>query len=199
MNVFISNKYTAWYMSIVSNPTNEGYVENHHIIPRSMGGEETVSLSARQHFICHWLLTKMVKKPIDQARMDNAFAMMCFKDRYGYRYINSYAYSMCREKIAPEIGRRVGLWNKGKPKSDEWKKNASAAMKGKHKGKKFCNKDGVTRRVPLEEYGQLLKEGWVPGRILTPEGVQRCKKNGYRQRANLEKSPSRIISRQRMG
>jgi hypothetical protein len=175
MNVFISNKYTAWYMSIVSNPTNEGYVENHHIVPRSMGGEETVSLSARQHFICHWLLTKMVKKPIDQARMDNAFAMMCFKDRYGYRYINSYAYGMCREKIAPEIGRRVGLWNKGKPKSNEWKKNASAAMKGKHKGKKFCNKDGVTRRVPLEEYNQLLKEGWAPGRCLSSDARQKMR------------------------
>jgi len=182
MNVFISNKYTAWYMSIVSNPTNEGYVENHHIIPRSMGGEETVSLSARQHFICHWLLTKMVKKPIDQARMDNAFAMMCFKDRYGYRYINSYAYSMCREKIAPEIGRRVGLWNKGKPKSDEWKKNASAAMKGKHKGKKFCNKDGVTRRVPLEEYGQLLKEGWAPGRCFSKETMELFRKKGLEGR-----------------
>jgi hypothetical protein len=181
MNVFISNKYTAWYMSIVSNPTNEGYVENHHIVPRSMGGEETVSLSARQHFICHWLLTKMTRGN-DRLKMISAFSKMCFQDRYGYRYINSYGYKECRDTLMPEIGRRVGLWNKGKAKSDEWKKNAGAAMKGKHKGKKFCNKDGVTRRVPLEEYNQLLKEGWVPGRCFTKETMELFRKKGLEGR-----------------
>ena len=174
MNVFISNKYTKWYMAIVSNPTNEGYIEEHHIVPRSMGGEETVSLSARQHFICHWLLTKMTRGN-DRLKMISAFSKMCFQDRYGHRYINSHGYKECRDTLMPEIGRRVGLWNKGKPKSDEWKKNAGAAMKGKHKGKKFCNKDGVTRRVPLEEYEQLLKEGWVPGRCLSSDARQKMR------------------------
>tara|TARA_R110000822_G_scaffold53272_1_gene137510 strand:- start:288 stop:1106 length:819 start_codon:yes stop_codon:yes gene_type:complete len=39
----------------------EGYSENHHIIPKSMGGtdkkENLVSLTAREHFIIHKLLT----------------------------------------------------------------------------------------------------------------------------------------------
>ena len=182
MNVFISNKYTKWYMAIVSNPTNEGYIEEHHIIPRSMGGEETVSLSARQHFICHWLLTKMVKKPIDQARMDNAFAMMCFKDRYGYRYINSYAYSMCREKIAPEIGRRVGLSNKGRPKPPEQIEKMKAGMAGKHKGKRWCNLNGQNKRVVQEDYEQLLKEGWAPGRVFTKKTQELFRKKGLEGR-----------------
>ena len=181
MNVFISNKYTKWYMAIVSNPTNEGYIEEHHIIPRSMGGEETVSLSARQHFICHWLLTKMTRGN-DRLKMISAFSKMCFQDRYGHRYINSHGYKECRDTLMPEIGRRVGLWNKGKPKSDEWKKNAGAAMKGKHKGKKFCNKDGITRRVPLEEYNQLLKEGWVPGRCFSKETMELFRKKGLEGR-----------------
>jgi hypothetical protein len=187
MNVFISNKYTKWYKNIVSNPTTDGYVENHHVIPRSMGGEETVSLSAREHFICHWLLTKMTQGE-DRLKMIAAFSKMCFQDRYGYRYINSYGYRECREKLMPEIGRAVGLWNKGKAKSDEWKKNASASMKGKHKGKKFCNKDGVTKRVPLEEYHQLLKEGWEPGR---------CLSNDARQKMRECALNSVLISRQR--
>lgn len=41
----------------------EGYVENHHIIPRCMGGEDIVSnvvaLTAREHFICHMLLCEI--------------------------------------------------------------------------------------------------------------------------------------------
>lgn len=39
------------------------YKERHHVIPRCMGGtddkENLVDLTAREHFIAHWLLTKM--------------------------------------------------------------------------------------------------------------------------------------------
>ena len=73
------------------------------------------------------------------------------------------------------LGASVGLSNKGIPKSDEHIQKMKAGMKGKHKGKKFCNKDGVTRRVPLEEYGQLLKEGWIPGRCLSSDARQKMR------------------------
>ncbi len=67
--MFKENKYTKWYFNIIndrrSNPYT-GYVEKHHIIPKSMGGsnakDNLVALSAREHFICHWLLTKMTDK-----------------------------------------------------------------------------------------------------------------------------------------
>lgn len=46
-----------------SRVNNIGYFENHHIIPESMGGSNEafnrVKLTAREHFICHRLLTKM--------------------------------------------------------------------------------------------------------------------------------------------
>ena len=39
-----------------------GYTENHHIVPKSMGGSKELSnmikLSAREHFIAHWMLWK---------------------------------------------------------------------------------------------------------------------------------------------
>ena len=41
----------------------EGYREKHHIIPKCLGGtnekQNLVELTAREHFICHWLLTRM--------------------------------------------------------------------------------------------------------------------------------------------
>lgn len=66
--VFINNKYTTTYFAIINNAKNRtnlvGYTENHHIIPKSLGGTNDktnlVKLSAREHFICHKLLTKMV-------------------------------------------------------------------------------------------------------------------------------------------
>jgi len=64
--IFINNKYTNWYNLIINkakNRTLTGYTEKHHIIPSSLGGtnnkENLVSLTAREHFVCHLLLTKM--------------------------------------------------------------------------------------------------------------------------------------------
>lgn len=65
--MYLDNKYTKWYNSIIENAnlriTQSGYTEKHHIIPRSLGGtnkkDNLVSLTPREHFICHLLLTKM--------------------------------------------------------------------------------------------------------------------------------------------
>ena len=44
----------------------EGYKENHHIIPKCIGGldikENLVELTAREHFLCHRLLCKIYPK-----------------------------------------------------------------------------------------------------------------------------------------
>ena len=64
--MYLHNKYTTWYYCIINNATNRvlnSYTESHHIIPRSLNGSDEKSnlsmLTAREHFICHWLLTKM--------------------------------------------------------------------------------------------------------------------------------------------
>ena len=64
--IFINNKYTTWYNSLISKAkdrTISGYTEKHHIIPSSLGGtndnDNIVKLTAREHFVCHLLLTKM--------------------------------------------------------------------------------------------------------------------------------------------
>jgi hypothetical protein len=63
------NKYTVWYFSIVdkalarawTKKTAPVYVESHHIVPKSiLKNEEVVLLTAREHFICHLLLPKML-------------------------------------------------------------------------------------------------------------------------------------------
>lgn len=65
--IFINNKYTKIYYSIIENAKTKtylGYTETHHIIPKSLGGTNKkcnlVKMSAREHFICHKLLMKMV-------------------------------------------------------------------------------------------------------------------------------------------
>lgn len=80
--IFINNKYTAWYNSLICSAKNRsitGYTENHHIIPSSLGGtndkDNLVRLTAREHFICHLLLTKMTTGN-DKYKMCFAFHML---------------------------------------------------------------------------------------------------------------------------
>lgn len=84
-SLFISNKYTKVYFSIINNAKNKhysGYTESHHIIPKSLGGtnniDNLVSLSGREHFVCHWLLTKMVSG-LSKSKM--VFALNCMLNR----------------------------------------------------------------------------------------------------------------------
>jgi hypothetical protein len=67
--IFIKNKYYNWYYGIIQNAKSQQrvkattqYYEKHHILPQSLGGDNKkdnlVLLSAREHFICHYLLCK---------------------------------------------------------------------------------------------------------------------------------------------
>jgi hypothetical protein len=69
---FLDNRYTIWYFKIIENRqinrlpkrnTESNYSEEHHIIPKSLGGRDRVAnlvrLTAEEHFIVHHLLTKM--------------------------------------------------------------------------------------------------------------------------------------------
>jgi 5-methylcytosine-specific restriction endonuclease McrA len=84
---FLQNKYTKWYFNIITSAklrSIESYGETHHIIPKSLGGsnskENLIFLSAREHFICHWLLTKMVENVKHKYQMWNAFSCMLYRE-----------------------------------------------------------------------------------------------------------------------
>ena len=77
--LFIENKYYTKYRNIISQalarqPT--GYVEIHHIVPRSIGGTDDkhnlVSLTAREHLVCHLLLPRFT---IGEARKKMFYAV----------------------------------------------------------------------------------------------------------------------------
>lgn len=55
--------YDALISRAKNRPVLDGYVEYHHILPRSMGGDDSdenmVALTAREHFIAHLLLERI--------------------------------------------------------------------------------------------------------------------------------------------
>ncbi len=151
------NKYKKWYQNIIDRASNrvlEGYVERHHIIPRCLGGPDTadniVSLTAREHFICHWLLTKIYTGDA-RHKMINAMYIMRAAGPNQKRYeskITGRVYNTLRE----EYSKYISNLNKGRvqpleenikqkaaqtgrkraPFSDEWRAKMSEAKQGKN-------------------------------------------------------------------
>lgn len=88
----LTNKYSKLYHKITSNAKQRitgGYTESHHILPQSLGGsndkENLVDLTAREHFICHWLLVKMTEGE-DRSKMLYALNGMKASNKYQQRY-----------------------------------------------------------------------------------------------------------------
>jgi len=102
--MFNENKYKNWYFSIILNAQNRsiplGYVEKHHIIPKSMNGsnlpDNIVKLTAREHFICHHLLTKMTNGDAKR-RMYRALSFFLTGNKNHTRKLTARQYSIARQ------------------------------------------------------------------------------------------------------
>lgn len=125
--------YFEIILNRVNNPLQEDvYGQKHHVLPKSLYPQyaktkaNIVKLTYREHYICHWLLTKI--KPCRQ--MINAFWRMncCKKDLY----FNSYAYSKIRQNF-------IDL-KKGSHLSQDTKEKMSKSLKGRKFTKEHCLK-----------------------------------------------------------
>lgn len=122
------NYARIYYKIIESRLTHpyEGYTETHHIIPVCLGGADTkdnlVELSAREHFICHWLLVKMYKgNKIVYYKMLKAFNMMCntstnkqarykISSRIFARYREDFSKAMSELQIGEKNSQAGTMW-----------------------------------------------------------------------------------------
>jgi hypothetical protein len=155
--IFINNKYTNWYDALIikaKNRTIHGYTENHHIIPRSLGGTDDknnlVKLTAKEHFICHLLLTKMVSGNA-QYKMNFALHMLSnIKNIGAGRYIpSSRMYDLSRKLYKQALD---NYWTDDKRKEHAEKVRPTSlgrkhkeATKEKHRNKVWTEKAIQTR------------------------------------------------------
>jgi hypothetical protein len=186
MSSYLSNKYTKIYYEIINRAQSrdkiDGYTETHHIIPRSLGGSDCkdnlVILTAREHFLCHRLLTKMTTGK-EKSKM--VFAMWAFtrsSRNQSRQIINSHIYSHIREEWAKEISklnsnvprrnltedekRKMSLVRKGIPKSEETKKRMREAWKTRSKEFSLDHRKKITEanigRTASEETRQKMSK-----------------------------------------
>lgn len=128
--MFKDSKYTFMYFGIINKArariNQPAYTEKHHIIPKSLGGsndqENLVRLSYREHFLCHWLLTRMVDGK-DRRRMNMAFWRMTTATKGQKRELSSRHYEIAKKhRINAHIGSK---------RSDETKRRISEGKTGK--------------------------------------------------------------------
>jgi hypothetical protein len=113
------NKYSQWYTNITERAKNrqlDSYTESHHIVPRSLGGgdeaDNLVNLTAREHFVCHWLLVKMTTGQ-EHHKMLNALRMMRAEKQGQQRY-NTKITARVYESIKQEYAKLQSETFKGK-------------------------------------------------------------------------------------
>jgi len=104
--IFIDNKYTKIYFSLIEKrkefliDKKINYGEQHHIVPKSLGGsndeENLVILTAREHYIAHKLLTKMTTGEA-KIKMFWAFHRILHSKNTNFN-LNSKSYSLFREQ-----------------------------------------------------------------------------------------------------
>ena len=149
--MYLQNKYTNWYNNIIFQAQSRnlknrqqaklvlGYCERHHIIPKSLSGsdksENLVYLTAHEHFICHLLLTKMTIGPANRSMWHALWKVTNQKRLYQHRYkVTGRMYEKIKIQNAKSLSEsnkgKPNYKSKGKPKTDEHKKNLSIALTG---------------------------------------------------------------------
>ena len=139
------NKYEKWYNQITTRGqtrVTDQRTESHHIIPKCLGGSDDAgnltNVTLREHFICHWLLTK-IHQGKHRHQLLKALWMMKAENQNQKRYntkITSRVYATLKEEYSVLQSQRVSgennpMW--GKTQSEK----AKALISQKNTGKKL--------------------------------------------------------------
>lgn len=139
------------------------YYEKHHIVPKCMGGsddtENLIILTAREHFIAHWLLHRI--HPHNH-KLSYAFYLMASGISRGNKRIQSSSISYEEAKMA----RRAAIiqnnkkYKTGHVKSEETLKRISDSLKGKKKTEEHKNaiSNSLKGKKKTDEHRDKLSE-----------------------------------------
>jgi len=192
------NKYEKWYFAITERAktrTIDGYTERHHVQPRSLGGtddkDNLVDLTAREHFICHWLLTKMHTGNA-RAKMIYALNGMKRSNDFAQRYetkITARVYESLKKEFsavhsATMKGRKP--WNKGVPITEEQREKNRKAATGKKRSAESIKKASDKQRG--QKRSQETKDKIRDALKGKPKGPMSEKERLKRSLGNLGKS-----------
>lgn len=178
-NPFYGNRYLRFIRPLVSRPRPSGYIEEHHVLPKSMYPEfakfskhpwNRAYLTAREHFLAHWLLYKAYggMMAFGFSRMRS----MCL-DHQRYFNLNSKSY----EKLRRDLSLAMAEQKKGWKPSPESSARSAATRTGvkqsaEHRAKIALSNTGV---VFTEERKRRISEA-KKGKSLPPRSAAHLEK-----------------------
>lgn len=170
--MFLDNKYTTWYLALMESRRGlkrKCYLEKHHIIPRALGGSNNrsnlVDLTAREHFIAHMLLTRMLVHP-EKRSMQFALMFMMGKGRGKCRQL----YSPC-SRIFEIYRKECVAANTGRKWTETQREKMRIAMTGrKPSAETLARMSEAQKRRPAPSVETRAKIAAAHmGKILSPE------------------------------
>ena len=151
-----------------------GYTETHHIIPRSLGGTDDsvnlVKLSAREHYICHYLLMKIYKPGTASGnKMLKAFIMMIYcKSNNQCRYVSSRTYELLKHQFS-KIQSELQSGEKNSQHGSMWISNID-----------LCE----TKKIKKTD---IIPDGWIKKRIINFDEHTTSKNSNVNSKKLLKK------------
>lgn len=152
------------------------YCELHHILPRSLGGndiqENIVNLTAREHYLAHRLLAKIMElkygsESIENIKMQRALFLMARYKKFK-KFITSRTYEKIRISYCNAVGKRMSIANKGRKMSNERKlQNKLDSSSRKWMMNKQLNESHFVKPADIQFY---LNKGFVFGRLIDQTG-----------------------------
>ncbi len=169
--------YNELIINRQNNPLSKGiYTEKHHIIPKSLGGSNNksniVALSAREHFIAHWLLAK-----IYGGKMWTAFFLMCRSNSCSAKGISAKSYVYSNAKAKASVGGSAHY------RFDSTKINF---LNIKTQKKEYCTQNELREKYNLDRGGvsaiangrKKSYKGWINTDKVTLEQINNPRNKG---------------------
>lgn len=188
--MYLQNKYTRWYYRIIQKAQtrvlpDDAHIEKHHIVPRSLGGNNSklniANLTPREHFVCHLLLTKMTEGN-NLYKMRHALGMITNIKRIGqgryvpssriYEYVRkccveAYKVSWTEEKRKLH-SEKLKAYNATLDRTTEEYKTRIEKAREKHRNKVWTEKAIQTRLDNCIKSAKARKgKPWTEGRRQT--------------------------------
>lgn len=129
----------------------DGYTERHHVVPRSMGGLEQKSnlvvLTAREHFLAHYLLAKINGG-------SQWYAVMIFKAG-NHRVVNSRLYEIAKTKHALWMSNKF----KGQKLSEAHKSKIAKSLLGNTRTLGTISSNETRNKISKSLFGNTYNLG----------------------------------------
>lgn len=191
-NDFLNNKWFKCYVSITEKAKNrvladDVYKENHHIVPKSLGGSNNkvniVALTGREHLIVHKLLIRFLLGEDRKKMLGGLWAMVSMKQVYSNKRIK------VSSREFEQIRKAFFLSRRGLHHSLETKEKLRQAFLGKK-----VDKEVIERR------SKTLKDNIASGKTVivgSKEGAKKRKetiKNWSEERKQEYKNAVKVGS-----